>query len=105
MNSNNKTINKFGMEYSYMVLSMNNMLKLTNNNIKNIEINKTVGVAIDNKWNCIINIIGFVSGSLAIATLVSVLLATGPVGWLVGAILVGSYIAFVVSLGGIIFSC
>ncbi len=40
MNSNNKTINKFGIEYSYIVLSMNNMLKLTSNNIKKVIILK-----------------------------------------------------------------
>ena len=106
MNSNNNTLYNFGMEYSYIALSMNNMLKLTNNNIKNMEINKTIGIAIDANYGCIFAFVGgFLSGSLAVATLVSVLLATGPVGWLVGAILVGSYIAFGVSLGGIIFSC
>ncbi|KPV44796.1 hypothetical protein SE19_08600 [Acidiplasma aeolicum] len=41
MNSNNNTLNKFGIEYSYIALAMNNILKLTNNNIKNMEINKT----------------------------------------------------------------
>ena len=71
-----------------------------------METNKTLGIAIDANYGCIFALVGgFLSGSLAIATLVSVLLATGPVGWLVGAILVGSYIAFGVSLGGIIFSC
>ena len=44
MNSNNNTLNKFGIEYSYIALAMNNMLKLTNNNIKNMEINKTLGI-------------------------------------------------------------
>ena len=41
MNSNNNTLNKFGIEYSYIAIAMNNILKLTNNNIKNMEINKT----------------------------------------------------------------
>ncbi len=81
MNSNNKTINKFGMEYLYIVLSMNNMLKLTNNNIKNIEINKTVGVAIDNNWNCIINIISFVFvGLLTIAAAAGITIGTDGIG-------------------------
>ena len=57
MNINNNTLNKFGIEYSYIALAMNNMLKLTNNNIKNININKTLGIAIDNELNCILTIL------------------------------------------------
>ncbi len=57
MNSHNNTLNKFGIEYSYIALAMNNMLKSTNNNIKNIEINKTLGIAIDNELNCILTIL------------------------------------------------
>ncbi|WP_287960019.1 hypothetical protein [Acidiplasma sp.] len=57
MNSHNNTLNKFGIEYSYIALAMNNMLKSTNNNIKNININKTLGIAIDNELNCILTIL------------------------------------------------
>ncbi|WP_287961446.1 hypothetical protein [Acidiplasma sp.] len=57
MNSNNNTLNKFGLEYSYIALAMNNMLKSTNNNIKNININKTIGIAIDYNQDCIIGLV------------------------------------------------
>ncbi len=62
MGSSNNTIHKFGMEYSYIATAMGNMLKDTNKNIKNIEINGTNAIAID--WNiwCDLSIV-----SLAIA--------------------------------------
>ncbi|WP_287960018.1 hypothetical protein [Acidiplasma sp.] len=58
-NSNNNTLNKFGIEYSYIALAMNNILKLTNNNIENMEINKTIGITIDYNW-CLVWITGFI---------------------------------------------
>ena len=63
-NSNNNTLNKFGIEYSY--IAMNNMLKSTNNNIKNIEINKTLGIAIDWNWGCILSTLIFVGSWIAV---------------------------------------
>ena len=57
MDINNNTLYKFGLEYSYIALAMNNMLKSTNNNIKNMEIDKTVGIAIDDELNCILTIL------------------------------------------------
>ena len=68
MNSNNNTLYKFGMEYSYIALAMNNMLKLTNNNIKNMEINKTIGIAID--WSTLCD---FLVASLFMAVLAVIL--------------------------------
>jgi len=44
MNSNNDVLNKSGIEY--LAITMNNMLGFTNNNIKNININKTNPVTI-----------------------------------------------------------
>ncbi|EQB70998.1 MAG: hypothetical protein AMDU4_FER2C00205G0003 [Ferroplasma sp. Type II] len=46
MYSSNKTLDRFGIEYSYIASAMGNMLKSTNNSVKNIEINKTVGIAV-----------------------------------------------------------
>ena len=81
MNSNNNTLNKFGIEYSYIALAMNNMLKSTNNNIENMEINKTIGIAIDDNWNCIISIIGFVFvGLLTIGVAAGITLGTDGIG-------------------------
>ena len=49
MFSTNNTMHKFWIEYSYIATAMNNMLKSTDNNVKSMEINQTVGIAID--WN------------------------------------------------------
>ncbi len=71
MNSNNNTINKFGIEYNYIAIAMNNMLKLTDNNIKNITINKTSAIAIDYNWWCLLWITGYIAAIifLALATI------------------------------------
>ena len=58
MGSSNNTMHKFGIEYGYIALAMGNMLKSTNNNIKNITINKTESIIIDYTLNCILDIIG-----------------------------------------------
>ncbi len=58
MGSSNNTMHKFGMEYGYIALAMGNMLKNTNNNIKNVEIDKTESIIIDYNWNCILSMIG-----------------------------------------------
>jgi len=81
MNSNNNTINKFGIEYNYIALAMNNMLRFTNNNVKSVEINKTIGIAIDDNWNCIITLIGFVFiGSLIIAAAAGITIGKDGIG-------------------------
>ena len=46
MYSSNKTLDRFGIEYSYIASAMNSMLKSTNNGIKNISIDKTIGIII-----------------------------------------------------------
>jgi hypothetical protein len=69
MYSSNKTLDRFGIEYSYIASAMGNMLKSTNNGIKNISIDKAVGIAIDWTWGCIITT-GFY-----IATIVLIVLA------------------------------
>jgi len=78
MNSNNNTIDKFGIEYNYIALAMNNILGFTNNNIKNINIDKTNAIAIDWNWGNIIEIFG---GGIGFeVTLVAFLIFGGPVG-------------------------
>ncbi len=77
MNSNNNTLYKFGLEYSYIALVMNNMLKSTNNNIKNMEIDKTLGIAIDWNWNCI-NSVLVLAGTIAAWFIASALFAVAP---------------------------
>ena len=90
MYSSNKTLDRFGIEYSYIALAMGNMLKSTNNSVKNIEIDKTVGIAIDWNWGCIISTL------VAIATFIALLvLLTTPEGAIV---LIGTTL-FYASLG------
>ncbi|WP_201779309.1 hypothetical protein, partial [Acidiplasma aeolicum] len=82
MNSNNNTLNKFGIEYSYIALAMNNMLKSTNNNIKNMEINKTVGIAIDWGWMCDLSILLEVIAAIdLIGSATALVVATGGLAW------------------------
>ena len=58
MFSGNSTLNKFGIEYSYIAMAMNSMLGFTNNHIKDINVNGTYGVVIDYSWLCIVAIVG-----------------------------------------------
>ncbi len=66
MYSSNKTLDRFGIEYSYIASAMNSMLKSTNNGIKNIGIDKTIGIAID--WNiwCVLSIIALITAFILI---------------------------------------
>ncbi|WMT50949.1 MAG: hypothetical protein RE471_08205 [Ferroplasma sp.] len=64
MFSTNNTMHKFGIEYSYIATGMSNMLKSTDNNVKNKEINQTVGIAIDWNWMCTVSLVGLVAGVL-----------------------------------------
>ena len=57
MGSSNNTMHKFGMEYGYIALAMGNMLKDTNNNIKNTTINKTESIIIDYNKLCVLGLI------------------------------------------------
>ena len=57
MGSNNNTMHKFGIEYGYIALAMGNMLKDTNNNIKNTTINKTESIIIDYNKLCVLGLI------------------------------------------------
>ena len=50
-------MHKFGIEYGYIALAMNNMLKDTNNNVKNMEIDKTESIIIDWNWSCVLSMI------------------------------------------------
>ena len=59
MYSSNKTLDRFGIEYSYIASAMGNMLKSTNNSVKNIEIDKTVSILIDWTWSCIVHILEY----------------------------------------------
>ena len=59
MNSNNNTLNKFGIEYPYIASAMNSMLKSTNNGIKNISISESNGIIIDANWWCAVSAIAF----------------------------------------------
>ena len=51
MYSSNKTLDRFGIEYSYIASAMGSMLKSANNGIRNVNVDKIIGIAID--WNCI----------------------------------------------------
>jgi hypothetical protein len=53
----NITLDKFGIEYSYIAMAMNSMLGFTNNHVKNINVKGTYGIVIDYSWLCIVAII------------------------------------------------
>ena len=62
MGSSNNTMHKFGIEYGYIALAMGNMLKDTNKNIKNMNINGTNSIIIDYSWLCIVSFVGLAAG-------------------------------------------
>ncbi len=106
MNSNNNTLNKFGIEYSYIAIAMNNMLSSTNNNIKNMQINGTYSILIDYNWGCIDSLIGAFGGATAFEVfLIVALLSSDPIGWVVIASLAVTLALTGVSIDGIIVSC
>ncbi len=108
MNSNNNTINKSGIEYNYIAIAMNNMLRFTDNNIKNININKTNAIAIDNNLVCDISLVGSILAAiLAIGGLFALIYFSGGTVLLILTwfLTVGGYTGFVVSLVGLILSC
>ena len=67
MGSSNNTMHKFGIEYGYIALAMNNMLKDTNKNIRNMEINGTDVIVID--WNiwCDLSVVSLIIAFVLIA--------------------------------------
>ena len=75
MFSTNNTMHRFGIEYSYIATAMSTMLKSTDNNVKNIEINQTVGIAIDWRWVCDLSVV------LEIGSAISLIGATGGLAW------------------------
>ncbi len=87
MGSSNNTMYKFGMEYGYIALAMGNMLKDTNKNIKNIEVDGTNAIAIDWNFGCDLVVVGTI-------LLILSLIIFFPPGGLVGitAILGGSVV-------------
>ncbi len=64
MFSTNNTMHKFVIEYSCIATAMGTMLKSTDNNVKNMEINETVGIAIDWNWMCTVSLVGLVAAAL-----------------------------------------
>ena len=75
------------MEYGYIALAMGNMLKDTNKNIKNIEVDGTNAIAIDWNFGCDLVVVGTI-------LLILSLIIFFPPGGLVGitAILGGSVV-------------
>ena len=69
MYSSNKTLDRFGIEYSYIASAMGSMLKSTNNEIKNVSIDKTIGIAIDWNWPCIITTVLYIIAIIGIIAL------------------------------------
>ena len=64
--SSNKTLDRFGIEYSYIALAMKSMLKSTNNGIRNICIDKTIETAIYWTWACVFSIMVFIGSWSAV---------------------------------------
>ena len=50
-------MHKFGIEYSCIATAMGTMLRSTDNNVKSMELNETVGIAIYYNKDCILGII------------------------------------------------
>ncbi|ARD85491.1 hypothetical protein FAD_1647 [Ferroplasma acidiphilum] len=81
MFSGNSTLNKFGIEYSYIAIAMNTMLGFTNNNVKNIVVDKTSAIAIDWSWGCIVSITILVVELMGVVAMLGGLaLSTGITG-------------------------
>ncbi len=57
MFSTNNTMHKFVIEYSCIATAMGTMLRSTDNNVKSMELNETVGIAIYYNKDCILGII------------------------------------------------
>ena len=106
MNSNNNTLNKFGIEYSHIATAMNNMLGFVNKDIKNMEINGTNAIAIDYSFMCIY-LIAITIGS-AIGMAVSIASAIASFGTVTPAAAWGFFITlnfFGLGIAGVATSC
>ena len=85
---------------------MNNMLKLTNNNIKNMEIDKTIGIAIDNNFMCAYSIaLSIIGAVLIIATIIGAISSFGTLTPLAAWLFYGEVNAFGLGLAGVAVSC
>ena len=82
-------MNRFGIEYSHIALAMNNMLKDTNKNIKNMEINKTNAIAIDYSWECILSISLLILAIVLYVGTIAGLALSGPIGVVLGVLMLG----------------
>ena len=91
----NKTLDRFGIEYSSIASAMGSMLKSTNNEIKNVSIDKTVSILID--WS-------YISDLSVLLEIVSVIGLIGSAAALVGATggLAIPIISLVISVIGLI---
>ncbi len=67
----NNTMRRFGIEYSYIVIGKDDILKSINGNIKNTGISQTNAIAI--VWNsgCIVSLVSF-AFSLAVIIIISI---------------------------------
>ena len=82
MFSTNNTMHKFWIEYSYIATAMNNMLKSTDNNVKSMEINETVGIAIDWGFMCDLSVVLEIGAAISLIGAAAVLIgATGGLAW------------------------
>ena len=106
INLKNVTMNKFGVEYSYIAMAMNNMLKDTNKNIKNMEINKTEGIVIDYSFMCIYSILVTMGSVLGMVISVAAAISSfGSVTPLAAWEFYFSLISFGLSMAGIAATC
>ncbi len=101
MYSSNKTLDRFGIEYSYIASAMGNMLKSTNNEIRNVNIDETVSILIDWTWSCILHLIWYIGAIIAVTSfIIGYGLATGPVGVIAGIGMILAAIGVIISLAG-----
>ncbi len=99
MFSTNNTMHKFVIEYSCIATAMGTMLKSTDNNVKNMEINETVGIAIDWNWGCI-NSILVLAATILVWVIASMLFAVAvPSGGTSAIVGVGFLIGTGVTIG------
>ena len=104
MYSSNKTVDKFGIEYSYIASAMNSMLKSTNISVKNINVDQTIGIAVDYRAGCIVAILAYIA-SIIFLILLAIFVWPAAVGLALFIDMAGGLTGFVFTTLGVGYGC
>ena len=104
MYSSNKTVDKFGIEYSYIASAMNSMLKSTNISVKNINVDQTIGIAVDYRAGCIVAILAYIA-SIIFLILLAIFVWPAAVGLALFIDMAGGLTGFVFTTLGVGCGC